>query len=165
MCWHYRDQSKSLILIIHKGFSWNNHKHVIHHWMRNCLKFLNLVFLKVFTVKWKSNHAFSHKKEAATQLFNLFKCGRDNLHLQRWSSSSNGRSRGTSWCVCGLHSLGLAVGLCWRCLILWLHDADVIRQWASWSNLASWVPWQHNLYLDSQHTCQRCTKQQCRKYN
>merc|ERR1712217_61157 len=82
----------------------------------------------------------------------MLSCTMSLSHLQRWSSSSNSRSRGTSWCVCGLHSLGLAVGLCWRCLILWLHNADVIRQWASWSNLASWVPWQHNLYLDSQHT-------------
>ena len=42
-------------------------------------------------------------------------------------------------------------------LLLWLHDADVVREGLLGANLATGVPGQHNLHLNSQHTCGQMT--------
>lgn len=55
-------------------------------------------------------------------------------------------------------SLGLAVRLLHGGLILWLHDAHVVGQRELRANLARRIPGQHDLDLDTQHTCTPKTK-------
>jgi len=35
-------------------------------------------------------------------------------------------------------------------LLLWFNHRNVVGQWTFWSGLASWVPWKHDLDLNSQ---------------
>jgi hypothetical protein len=52
-----------------------------------------------------------------------------------------------------LASLGLAVRLLYRGLVLWLYDAHIVGQRELRANLARRIPGQHDLDLDTQHTC------------
>merc|ERR1719500_2334081 len=54
------------------------------------------------------------------------------------------------WCLVWLHCLGQRPRVWWESLLLGLHNRHVVRQGLLGTNLACWVPGQHNLHLDPQ---------------